>query len=64
MAFTGMIFSISGKHRSSGKDRVYRLFGIVFDPQAELEIEVLEEEPIDVEAVDTTEDSAEVDKPC
>lgn len=45
------------------KDRVYRLFGIVSDPQAELEIEVLEEEPIDVEAVDATEDSAEVDKP-
>lgn len=45
------------------KDRVYRLFGIVSDPQAELEIEVLEEEPIDVEGVDATEDSAEVDKP-
>ncbi|MDP9859401.1 hypothetical protein J2S71_001097 [Olsenella profusa DSM 13989] len=45
------------------KDRVHRLFGIVSDPQAELEIEVLEEEPIDVEAVDATEDSAEVDKP-
>lgn len=44
------------------QDRVYQLFGIASDSKAETEIEALEDEPIDVEALDMIEDIAGKEK--